>query len=131
MNNLSTKEIGGRGENLAADYLKNKGYEIVARNYVPSWFRQGRKEIDIITKKDGALVFVEVKTGQASDGFFPEDRVDLKKQRFLIQAAQSYLKEKKVSLDTEWQIDVVAITLGEEKPGIEHFENAVSENQLD
>lgn len=126
MDKISTKTIGVHGEDLAVEYLKSKGYEILTRNYVPHWLSRGKKEIDIVAKKSGVLVFVEVKTGKIDDGFSPQDHVDFRKQRFLIKTAESYLAEKKIPEDTPWQIDVVAITFGEEKPKIEHFENAIA-----
>lgn len=57
-----TKLLGCYGESLAADYLIKKGYAIVAKNY-----RAGRSELDIITEKDGRLVFFEIKTRNHDD----------------------------------------------------------------
>jgi putative endonuclease len=48
---------GNDGEQLAADFLINKGFEIVARNY-----RYKHSEIDLIIKRANWLIFVEVKT---------------------------------------------------------------------
>ncbi|MBR7052890.1 MAG: YraN family protein, partial [Bacteroidaceae bacterium] len=47
---------GNSGEDLAADYLVAKGYFIVERNW-----RSGHKEIDIVARREGVVVFVEVK----------------------------------------------------------------------
>ncbi len=126
---LSTRETGRRGEDIAADYLKHKGYKILQRNYIPSWFKQGRKEIDIVAQKGGLLVFVEVKTGHRVYDFVPEDHIDYKKQRFLAQAAESYLLEKNIPENIEWQIDVVSVILdaNNQVSKISHFENVVSE----
>lgn len=125
----STKETGKRGEDIAADYLKNKGYRILQRNYIPSWFKQGRKEIDIVVQKGGLLVFVEVKTGHRIYDFVPEDHIDYKKQRFLAQAGESYLLEKNIPEKTEWQIDVVSVILdrNNQVSKISHFENVIGE----
>ena len=49
---------GQQGEDQAAQYLINKGYRIVARN----WHNRGRKELDIVAEDGHTLVFVEVKT---------------------------------------------------------------------
>lgn len=124
----STKEIGDYGEELAVNFLKAKNYQILDRNYVPSWFTRGRKEIDIVVKKDKILVFVEVKTIEKAEGFFPEDKVDFKKQSNLLQAAEGYLMEKKISQETPWQIDVIAIVLNAsgQNPQIEHLENVLA-----
>ena len=50
-------KTGNYGENLAAEYLIKKGFEIIARNY-----RYRRCEIDIIARKENWTIFVEVKT---------------------------------------------------------------------
>ncbi|MBN2435201.1 MAG: YraN family protein [Spirochaetes bacterium] len=51
-------EKGGRGEQLAVDYLENQGFTILTQNY-----RYGRyAEIDIIAQKDELLLFVEVRS---------------------------------------------------------------------
>ncbi len=64
---MDEKELGLKGEDLAAVLLTNRGYDIVARNYIT---KMG--EVDIIAFKDGVLVFCEVKTRTA--GIFGEGR---------------------------------------------------------
>jgi len=49
--------VGRQGEELAAKYLKNKKYHILAQNYRKRW-----GEIDIVAKTGAVIVFVEVKT---------------------------------------------------------------------
>ena len=51
----STSEVGAYGEKVAAKFLKKQGYKIVGKNFVSA-----HGEIDLIAKKDGTLVFVEV-----------------------------------------------------------------------
>ena len=68
---MSTKsEIGIEGEGLAAKFLENKDYHIVARNY-----RYKRSEVDLIAKKGGVLVFIEVKTRTTVGFGNPEEMV--------------------------------------------------------
>lgn len=75
------KIIGDRGEQLAADFLIGKNYEILSRQ-----FRYRNGEIDIVAKTGGVLVFVEVKTadltrtGTSAYGD-PETWLDVKKQK--------------------------------------------------
>src|SRR5258705_12410544 len=70
---------------LAADFLKEKGFEIIARNY-----RHKRSEIDLIVKKNNWLIFVEVKM-RSSDAYgYPEDFVDYKKAKNIIDGAEEY-----------------------------------------
>jgi len=124
---MSTKELGILGEEIAADFLKEKGYKILERNYVPKWIKRGRKEIDIVAKKGNILVFVEVKSGKLSENFYPEDKVNFEKQKNLIFAAKNYLEEKKIKPDTKWQIDVISVEFEEnsKESKIRHIENAV------
>lgn len=77
--------MGDRGENLAARFLRNKGYKIIVRNY-----RCELGEIDIVAKDGRTLVFVEVKT-RAYDDPSPEDQVNAAKQHQITKAAKIYL----------------------------------------
>ncbi len=123
------KQLGALGEKIATDYLENKGYKILDRNF---FFRMensalAKGEIDIIAKKENIISFVEVKTLSSDKGFEPEDEVDLKKQRKLIKLAEIWLSKNKIPLDSKWQIDVIAIkiNLATKKAQIKHFENAL------
>jgi len=77
--------LGERGENVAARFLRNKGYKIIIRN-----FRCELGEIDIIARDGKTLVFVEVKT-RAYDDPQPEDQVNTEKQHQVTKAAKLYL----------------------------------------
>ena len=125
---MNTKAVGSIGEIIAENFLCEKGYEILDRNFVfriPGNPQKG--EIDIVAQKSGVISFIEVKTLRQfpSAVFLPEDKVDFQKQRKLRLAAESWLMKKSVPLNSKWQIDVIAIEIngGEEK--ISHFENAV------
>lgn len=108
---------GKEGEDLAADFLKGLGYEIVERNY-----RHKRSEIDLIVKKDNWLVFVEVKM-RSSDAFgFPEEFVDYKKAKNIVTGAEQYTYDNKY--DGNVRYDVVAISMRGNEPDIRHFEDA-------
>ncbi|MBQ5440947.1 MAG: YraN family protein [Firmicutes bacterium] len=83
---MDRKQLGIKGEELACVLLTNRGYEIVARNYIT---KMG--EIDIIAFKDGVLVFCEVKTRAA--GIFGEGReaVDELKQQKIRKSAERFI----------------------------------------
>lgn len=108
--------VGAKGEQKAADYLKSKEYSIVERNY-----RYKRAEIDLIVLKDECIVFVEVKTRSSNAYGHPEEAVNEKKARKIVEGAEHYVQEK------EWtgniRFDIVAINLGTEIE-IRHFEDA-------
>ena len=103
---------------MAAKYLEDKGYEIIERNC-----RNRRGEIDLICKKGGEYVFVEVKTRIGENFGLPEDAINSNKIRRLIRNAQSYMAFKKES----YEIDAVCIVLNENGilSRITHYENIV------
>ena len=125
---MDSKEIGIFGERIAEKYLKDKGYQILDKNYSPK-FITGPKtgEIDIVAKKDDIISFVEVKTLSSDEGIQPEEKVDYFKQKKIMKTAEAWFTEKKISLDNKWQIDVLAIKIDLKKKTakIRHFQNAV------
>lgn len=125
---MSSQQLGVLGEKIASKYLKNKGYQILDKNYSPKFISGPKKgEIDIIAKKNNVISFVEVKTLKQVQGnyFSPEDKVDFLKQKKIIKMAEFWLMEKKIPLDSKWQIDVIAIKINSnlKKARIRHFPN--------
>ena len=108
-------ELGHRGEELAAAYLEQQGYRIVAANFTLPVGRNLRgaivnAEIDLVAYEGGTLCFVEVKT-RASDWFAsPQINVDLRKQRQIARAARAY--RRMLGLEaSSYRYDVVSIVL--------------------
>ena len=127
---MNPKRLGNFGEKVACYYLESKGYKILDRNYFRKWIQGPQKgEIDIVAEKDKIISFVEVKTitSAQGEGYLPEDKVNFQKQKQLIKIAQDWLSEKKISLESKWQIDVVSIkvNLNSKKAKIRHLKNAV------
>ena len=79
-------ETGRAGEALAETWLKEKGFTILERNW-----RHAPYEIDIIALKNGIPHFIEVKTRTSGKFGHPESRVNRKKIRDLLYAAEQYL----------------------------------------
>lgn len=108
---------GTEGENLAADFLTQKGYTILKRN-----FRHKKSEIDLIVSRDKWLIFVEVKLRSSTAFGYPEEFVDYQKKKMIFQGALHYMYEK------NWQgnvrYDIVAINMVYGKPEIHHLEDA-------
>ena len=118
---LSNKELGEKGEAIAAKLLTEKGYEILERNY-----RYSHGEIDIVAKdpSDGYTVFVEVKARQNLEYGEPEYAITKNKQKQIKKMAELYLFEKEI-LELGCRFDVVTVLLqGKGKPVINHYENA-------
>ena len=82
----TTKQLGDQGEQMVVDYLETSGHEIVARNYKTKLF-----EVDIISKKDKALYFTEVKYRGGSDFGAGLDFIDKKKQERMRLAVAGFL----------------------------------------
>ncbi len=100
--------VGTDGENLAAAWLRDKGYDILYRNWRHSYF-----EIDIIAMKNKMLHFVEVKCRNHSPFGFPEDSVTKKKFKHLKKAADEYLF---LNPGHSWiQYDILSVTLYKNK----------------
>lgn len=121
MTEPNKKTIGQEGEDIAAEYLVNNGFEMITRNY-----RFGHGEIDIIVKdkSNGYLVFVEVKTRQNLEFGEPEYAITKSKIKQLKKIAESYLYEKEIK-EIECRFDVIAIIWNREtKPKITHYKNA-------
>lgn len=114
---FNTKEIGTRGEQAAAAYLKRKGYTVLETNW------QHRKlEVDIIATYEDLLVIVEVKTRRDAAFGEPETFVTRKKQQFLIKATNAYIEEKDLGLEVRF--DIVSILNSDAGPRIAHIEDA-------
>ena len=107
---------GAKGENLAADFLVQKGFEIVARNY-----RYKHAEIDLIVRTPKLLVFVEVKTRRSSSFGEPESFVDSKKAAKILEGAEQFIFEN--NWKGNIRFDIISVKLGA-TPEVVHFEDA-------
>ena len=103
--------LGRQGEELAAAYLVNLGYDIITRNW-----RTRSGELDIVARDGEWLVFVEVRARRIRGGALvpalgsPEESVTPRKQLQLVTMADAYLFE--IRWDGLWRIDVIALELG-------------------
>ncbi|HRM56050.1 MAG: YraN family protein [Prevotella sp.] len=97
-------DLGKWGEDEAALYYEDKGYEILERDW-----KVGKRDIDLIalTEDKDTLVFVEVKTRQNNDLQEPEEAVDVKKMRNLAIAANAYVKLH--GLDMDVRFDIISV----------------------
>jgi len=119
--------IGQKGEDEAVKYLTAKGFSVLDRNYRKPW-----GELDIVAQKGEWLYFVEVKTVTRScvetkfqvsrnfsrnlvsgsgDDYEPEDNIHPWKIKRLSRAINTYLLEKKIDDEAEWQIDSISVYL--------------------
>ncbi|MBX7213475.1 MAG: YraN family protein [Thermoflexales bacterium] len=99
------KQTGQWGEALAARHLETHGYEIVARNW-----RHGHGELDLVVRRDGLLVFVEVRARHGQARGAPEETLGSAKREKIRQTAEAYLVAHDL-LEAEVRFDVIAIDL--------------------
>lgn len=118
------KQITGRrGEEEACAYLRERGQEIIARNW-----RSGHLELDIVTAVPGELHFVEVKSRVAPVAVDPVENVTFEKRDKVVRAAGAFLySEERKAFPSDEEIFFDVITVVFEKDGraeIEYYPNA-------
>jgi putative endonuclease len=112
---ITRRALGSRGEEIAARFLSAAGYRILARNW-----RVGRYEIDIVARRGGDVVFVEVKTRRpgpqpAAESITPSQRRNIR------HAAAAWIRSHP-HLGSAFRFDLVAVTWPEGgPPRVEHI----------
>lgn len=104
-------DIGRHYEDEAALFFERRGFRVLERNW-----RAGRKEIDLIVRDDRTLVFVEVKAAATDQYGHPAEKVDLRKQANLTEAARGYIADSDLS-GLDLRFDVVTFVEGK----LEHY----------
>lgn len=113
---MGNKSKGKLGEDLAARYLKARGYRILNRN-----FRTDVGEIDLIVTDESTLVFVEVKARFSTDYGYPSEAVTYHKRNTINQVAAQYIKKFRL-FDVPVRFDVAEVYLDDRT--VNHIENA-------
>jgi putative endonuclease len=112
-------DLGRRGEDEAARYLRALGYRIVGRRE-----RVLRGDIDIVALDDRTVVFVEVRSRSDTAHGHPAETVGPVKQRRIAELATAYIRRHRLE-DCSVRIDVVAVTFpADGRPVVEHYQNA-------
>jgi len=118
---LTKDELGKNGEKRAEEFLKAKGYKIIARNV-----RFSVGEIDFIAQVEKTLIVIEVKTRQSAEYCHPMEVVDKKKRQKIKQMAMQYYRDKRYAAKGfSIRFDMITLIWPEgEQPKIEHFIDA-------
>lgn len=114
---VSTRELGDIAEKLAREHLVKLGYEIVDTN----WYH-GHLELDIVARDGEELVIVEVKARTGLRYEHPSEAVTNTKIKRIIEAADAYIIEK--NLDVETRFDVITVIFVNQDFELEHFKDA-------
>ncbi len=110
-------QLGSWGEQMAIDYLKGKGYQVLEHDW-----KSNHRDIDIVARKDNTLVFVEVKTRCKSDLMDPATAVDYQKRQSILKSIQHYVKYYQCSDPYRFDIISVVGAIGS-VPEIKHLED--------
>lgn len=113
---INKRQIGSDYETMASEYLEQKGYTILERNY-----RNPHGEIDIIARDGDVIVFCEIKYRTGNRYGTPLEAVDIRKQRRISKVALYYTAGSRAPQNVFYRFDVIGID-GEGR--IEHIENA-------
>ncbi len=108
---------GKSGEERAAEYLTARGYVIRDINW-----KNGKLELDIVAYKDRTLVIVEVKTRSSERFEYPEDAVNSRKIRHIIDAADAYIQ--RYELPFEVRFDIISVIKKGDEYEINHIPDA-------
>jgi putative endonuclease len=119
---MRVKDAVGRfGEDLAADYLRDVGMQVLERNW-----RCADGELDIVASDRNVLVFVEVKTRSSAAFGDPAEAVGRVKAARLRRLAVRWLAEH---TDTHWpelRFDVVSVVrLSAGGPSVRHLQGVL------
>lgn len=116
--------LGQRAEAMAATYLEEHGYTVVARNW-----RRPEGELDLVVAREGLCVFVEVRSRTGVERGHPLETVNASKRARVLRAARLYLNEEKPPAAV-FRFDVVGVTfsLDDTPPEIVHIEDAFQSN---
>ena len=129
MSQTDKQNTGKAGENAAEVFLKKHFYTVIERNYWKKW-----GEIDIVADKNDILHFIEVKTvsretvpEEEGDAYSPEDNIHPWKRQRLARTIETYLLERRIGEDRDWQVDSLAVYLNKEGKvlKVDHLEDII------
>ena len=110
-------ELGKWGEDLAAAFLEEKGYEIIERDW-----KSGHHDLDIIAQEGNKLVIIEVKTRRNRLFGNPEEAIDYKKRQSLQSAINHYVKSHRHYGSVRFDVISIVGIPGSE-PEIDHIKD--------
>ena len=118
---MNTKITGNAGEEKASQYLIQKGYSIIARN-----FRTKGGEVDIIAVKDNVVVFVEVKSLPNGTPELLQTELNRRKLQRIVKSSKCFLLKHRQYSNSYVRYDVMVIDMPG-YPEVYHIENAFTE----
>jgi putative endonuclease len=118
-----TKDLGRRGEELAAQHFSRLGYRVLARNHRT---RFGELDLVLADEDEGTIVFCEVKSRRLGSGDWRDNLHDGKQKQVRTMAAAWLAKETDRPFGADLRFDAVGVTLDArgELVRLDHYEAA-------
>lgn len=110
--------LGLRGEELAASYLEQQGYRVLARNV-----RVGRCELDVVAARGRTVVFCEVRARASNALIEPVESIDSAKVARVRRAAAQWLSAQGARFD-QVRFDAASVLIDDAGPRLTYFEDA-------
>ena len=98
-----SEAYGRNAERVAVAYLRMKGYRILARR-----FRCPAGEIDIVTKRGGTIIFIEVKARKNTE--LALEAVTPNQKKRILNAARAWLAQRQLDQNTQCRFDMIALS---------------------
>jgi len=116
---LNTQQKGEIAENIALNFLKQEGLQLLDRNYLT---KSG--EIDLIMQDRDTVAFIEVRARSSIKSMHPVETIDTKKREHIIRTSLHYLQNQQGKLNNTYRFDVVILTGPVNSAKIEWIKNA-------
>lgn len=126
MQTLNKKQLGFLGEERVANFLVEKKYQILFRNWRTKFGEIDIIALDFSNPKGVTLVFVEVKTLPSGNPETLEKELSVTKQKKIVKTSKCFLLEYRQYKYSYIRYDVVVVDMPGQEP-IWHIENAFSE----
>ena len=112
--------FGKLGERIAERWLRRGGWVVVNRR-----FQNGKRDIDLVVRKDQTVAFVEVKARKGDDFGGPVEAVHWRKRRELVRSAKVWI-DRHGAVSEDYRFDVVGVLVDGERVRVRHVPGAFS-----
>lgn len=116
-------ELAQFGEDIAAKYLKHNDYEILTRNYHSVF-----GEVDIICKKKGQLIFLEVKTRRSKKFGEALAAITESKRKKIVKTAYDFVSRRELNLPMRFDVITIEYVSKDNNYTFNYIKNAFFAN---
>jgi putative endonuclease len=110
--------FGMLGERIAERWLRRDGWVVLSRR-----FRNGRRDIDLVMRRDQTVAFVEVKARKGDDFGGPVEAVNWRKQRELARSAKVWI-DRHGQPSEVYRFDVLGVLVQGDRVRVRHVPGA-------